>query len=401
MANVDPPAPAPLADRLQFPPFPKPPAGVKIIPFHEFKASGIQIAVAPEPDYVEVDGLGIPTLTLRVKHDLTETEQRKRKKGRRTAGGPSGQRLTWWEDWEQGESMRTTAARAVSVDPVNRLHLACQDFKSTRSWPSPETGVSHLWEVWRLYIGIISRIQPPPGQRKPKISLPEPDWDSDEDDEEFLEDKKPQNHTVMVVDEATVKRRRYMEEQEQEEQRNQQPPDEQAKERQHRRQERKEANMDFFFNDPETFVKIFFTAHFRDKGHSWVDKNLTNGPILIEFFIRFLLRNRVYPEHEDKLKKALDVCRQARTELPATSTLSKAINNLDTFGKGCKAIMGEFTNSIFKLTVVPLATDDTSGEGERSAKKPKLEQESESEELKNFKASLTGNLQMPLRITST
>ncbi|KAJ3556084.1 hypothetical protein NM688_g2223 [Phlebia brevispora] len=128
MANVDSPPPAPLADRLHFPPFPKPPAGVKIVPVHEAKASGIQIAVALEPDHVEM-------------------EQRKRMKGRRTAGRPSGQRLTWWEDWEQGESTRMTEAHAMSVDLANRFRLACQDFKSTRSWPSPETGVLQVWDA--------------------------------------------------------------------------------------------------------------------------------------------------------------------------------------------------------------------------------------------------------------
>ena len=113
MSIDDAPAPAPPADFITFPPFPAPPAGKRIIPFTEFKASGIQIAIDPEQDHVELDGIGVPTVALRVKHGLTEMEQRKKRKGKKTALGPNGQvrRIPWWEEWEDGENLRTTTAR--------------------------------------------------------------------------------------------------------------------------------------------------------------------------------------------------------------------------------------------------------------------------------------------------
>ena len=98
------------ANYIKFPPFPAPPAGKKILSFKEFRPSGIQIVIDPEPGHVELDGLGIPTVQLRVKHDLTEAEQKKKRKikGSKTTVEPSGKvrRLTWWEEWEQHEDMR-------------------------------------------------------------------------------------------------------------------------------------------------------------------------------------------------------------------------------------------------------------------------------------------------------
>ena len=99
--------PLPAEVWLKFPPFPVPPPGKTILPFTEFKPSGIHIA--PDENTKELDGLGIPTVALRVRHDLTETERKKKRKVKsRTVAGPGGQvrRLTWWEEWEQGESLR-------------------------------------------------------------------------------------------------------------------------------------------------------------------------------------------------------------------------------------------------------------------------------------------------------
>lgn len=36
-----------------------------------------------------------------------------------------------------------------------------------------------------------------------------------------------------------------------------------------KKREAKDAKMDFFFDDPEMAVKIFFSAHYRDKGLIW------------------------------------------------------------------------------------------------------------------------------------
>lgn len=110
-SGIDQPPSVELAvqEYIRYPPFPVPPPGKKILSFSEFKPSGIQIAIDPEPGYVEQDGHGIPTVALRVKHDLTETERKKKRgKASRTVVGAGGQtrRLTWWEEWEEGEELR-------------------------------------------------------------------------------------------------------------------------------------------------------------------------------------------------------------------------------------------------------------------------------------------------------
>lgn len=45
--------------------------------------------------------------------------------------------------------------------------------------------------------------------------------------------------------------------------------DEQALTLEEMKREAKEARMDLFFNDPELSVKIFFSAHYREKGLIW------------------------------------------------------------------------------------------------------------------------------------
>ncbi len=93
----------------KWPPFPSPPKGVKITPFSEFKEAGIQIVM--EDQQVEVDGLGIPTVTLGVKHDL-ENPRKGKKKKKTLANGEVVQEV-WYEDWAEGEDLR----RNHSYDP--------------------------------------------------------------------------------------------------------------------------------------------------------------------------------------------------------------------------------------------------------------------------------------------
>lgn len=111
MASVaGPPAPEPL---LTFPPFPPIAEGNTLVPFKDFKPSGIQIfSVDGE---VELDGLGIPTVELRVKHDTDESKTgvkrgKKKKKVIQTVDGEPARRLTWWEEWEEGEDLRVSSS---------------------------------------------------------------------------------------------------------------------------------------------------------------------------------------------------------------------------------------------------------------------------------------------------
>ena len=78
------PSNAPL---IRFPPFPDVPEGVTILPFKAFREHGIQIFTSEYGD--EIDGLGIPTVALRIPHDtdVCKTDAKKKKKGRRKQDG--------------------------------------------------------------------------------------------------------------------------------------------------------------------------------------------------------------------------------------------------------------------------------------------------------------------------
>jgi len=99
-----------------FPPFPEPPPGVTIIPFKDFKARGIQLFSETtgglDDEDMELDGLGIPTVELRVKHSTDECKSntRKRKRKKKTTGveGVPPKKLPWYEEWEEGEDLRVT-----------------------------------------------------------------------------------------------------------------------------------------------------------------------------------------------------------------------------------------------------------------------------------------------------
>ena len=64
---------------------------------------------------VEVDGLGIPRLTLRVHHDLIAMEKRKRKQAK-TKVNPDGSVVPrrWYEEWAESEGIRRVS---VPIDP--------------------------------------------------------------------------------------------------------------------------------------------------------------------------------------------------------------------------------------------------------------------------------------------
>jgi hypothetical protein len=104
---------------LRFPPFPSPPPGVTIMPFSAFTAKGIVITNTIEgvSNAIEVDGLGIPTVPMRVKH-ATDGEAGAKKKKKKKKGGASGttggdpaRPVSWWDGWAEGEAQRGLASR--------------------------------------------------------------------------------------------------------------------------------------------------------------------------------------------------------------------------------------------------------------------------------------------------
>ena len=103
----------PVEGRLTFPPFPPVPQGVTLIPFEKFKERGIQIFGIEEGDDVERDGLGIPTVELRVHHDTdickTETKRKRRAKKAQQISAATrtpGVRKEWWEQWMETDDLR-------------------------------------------------------------------------------------------------------------------------------------------------------------------------------------------------------------------------------------------------------------------------------------------------------
>ena len=127
--TTDPALTLETAQRLRFPPFPTVPDGVELIPFVSFKPSGIRVPidddVGDQPaGEIELDGLGIPTITLRVKHASDSMEKKKKKKKK---GGSSQQvqvalekPKTWWEVWEEFEDIRKNTYDELVISPFVR-----------------------------------------------------------------------------------------------------------------------------------------------------------------------------------------------------------------------------------------------------------------------------------------
>ena len=63
-------------------------------------------------------------------------------------------------------------------------------------------------------------------------------------------------------------------------------------------------------------------------------------PTLVSFFLRYLIRSRVFPEpeYERPIKRALDVTELARIELPNSWKLGRALP--DSFSDGCRGLWG-------------------------------------------------------------
>ncbi|KAG5639705.1 hypothetical protein H0H81_005888 [Sphagnurus paluster] len=88
------------------------------------------------------------------------------------------------------------------------------------------------------------------------------------------------------------------------------------------------------------------------------DRNLVNMPRLLTFFVQFILRNHVFPEHEmeSAFKRSLDIIALAQKELILTSKIAKQLP--DDFSQACRAIWGQKSDGI--VFVPTLAAEDTS-----------------------------------------
>lgn len=108
--------------------------------------------------------------------------------------------------------------------------------------------------------------------------------------------------------------------------------------------------------------------------------NLNNIPRLVGFFIRYLIRNRVFPEsiHERPLRRCLDIIERAQKDLPLTAQI--AISLPDDFNESCKTCWGSKADGYKPLVNDPeplQAEADKDDTGEPKSKKLKLDVDTE------------------------
>ncbi|KAI0832784.1 hypothetical protein BC628DRAFT_1407181 [Trametes gibbosa] len=297
-------------------------------------------------------------------------ERRKRKKPVRVDANGAPRRVLWFEEWADGEALRrTTGVIDPSVSRIDRLHQAAYDFKDGRSL-SQNQEVNHLWDRWRLYIGLITGMQHPASRKKTAAirdalaaAAEAPTADDEDEEDEMPNARPPKEASIVVAEGENAPAQRI--------QPSEPKPGVTEEVRELRREyyrEVRDTKMDRFLNDPEAAVKIFLTGYYRDRGMSFSEKMCRDGPILLAFFLNFLIRNRVFPESEKDLRKAVAVTEQAKKELPQSFVISRAIP--DDFSRGCEMIFGTMTNSDAWRTQGDAASGD---EDERDAKRQKTE----------------------------
>ncbi|KAJ7164345.1 hypothetical protein C8R46DRAFT_1352113 [Mycena filopes] len=308
-------APEPATHRFCFPPFPEAPDGVTILPYKDFKEHGIQMRLSHE--LVERDGLGIPTVPLRVRHDkdtLKTNPNRRPKTAKELAKAARALRARkkWWEHWEEGEDLRIHGPYNLNSPRVDRFHQAAADFERYRIFPPMCTNVRWLWDQFRIFSGLTGTT--PVAQEAPAAtssaggSDPCDDDLGDEEGDSQSESKSPQNGE-----------RRFPP-----------PQEERATE---------------FLDDPARAVRVFLSSYMRNQGIVYPDRNFVYTTHLIRFFFNYLLRNRVFSDDkvaERSLRTALDIIDDAANELPLTAKLAKALP--DEFSAACRGLWGRRTN---------------------------------------------------------
>ncbi|KAJ7034348.1 hypothetical protein C8F04DRAFT_1234380 [Mycena alexandri] len=344
--------------KIRFPPFPEVPAGVTITPFKDFREHGIQMRLLDELDEeenIEKDGLGIPTIPLRVKHDtdISKTNpNRKRKTAKELAAAARvGVRKEWWEDWEEAEDLRNHGPYNMNSARVDRFHQAASDFQRYRKFPSISTNVQWLWDQFRIYSGLLGTT--PVWQKASEKAAQEaaaaasaadgaePSHDDFSDDEN--PDSDPQKSSR---DQGGEKRFPPHPRPRAPYELYGKPPvvvegNDEIKTLLDTARAAKEERAAEFLDDPARAMRVFLSSYMRNQGMVYADRNLVYTPHLMRFFVNYLLRNRVFDDDkaaERSLKSALDTIDAAAAELPLTAKLAKALP--DEFSSACKAWWG-------------------------------------------------------------
>jgi len=98
-------------------------------------------------------------------------------------------------------------------------------------------------------------------------------------------------------------------------------------------------------------------------------------PILVSFFLRYLIRSRVFPEpeYDRPLRRALEIVELARVELPNSWKMGRALP--DAFSDGCKGLWGTMQTT----WVGPADDASTGSSGEPGAKRVKMDDSADAE----------------------
>ncbi|KAF8150371.1 hypothetical protein K438DRAFT_440375 [Mycena galopus ATCC 62051] len=321
-----------------FPPFPAVPTGATIVPFKEFIEHGIRVSFGDE-DEVERDGLGIPTIALRVKHDtdISKTNpERGAKKEVRPRGGAF--RKEWWEDWAEGEDLRNHGPYDSNVARVDRFHQAASDFQKYRRFPPMSTNVQWLWDQFRIFAGLLGTT--PVWQKASEIR---PDGENADDADDFDDDEFDNKSKFVNQAQGGERRQRLRP----------RPPydlygkapvvvedNDEIQQLLLAARASKEDRVVAFLNDPARGVQVFLSSYMIYQGFVYADKNLISAPHLLCFFTDYLIRNAVFPDKTSarSLARALETIDLAAKQLPLTSTLAKGLP--DAFGSACQACWG-------------------------------------------------------------
>ncbi|TDL30022.1 hypothetical protein BD410DRAFT_780545 [Rickenella mellea] len=371
----------------RFPPFPDTPPGVQIVPFDQFKPSGIVMDM--DPDALEVDGLGIRTVRLKAKHNNegTPVVKKKAKKVKLPTGEQITRRSPWWEEWAEGEDLRSNHFYNAMMPREDRLEKASQDFHKGRNWGTPENGLQAMYDQFRLYIGLIGN-PTVPFRKRPRGGPPAVDdeYDSDsgpEDPPEEPINAEPEKTEVGIVEGAKDARAINEKIQSQVEESEMFVLDEKYHQRVQAELEAKEARLEAFLDDPEVAMKIFFSSYFFEKGLAWADQKLRDVPLLASFFLRFMQRNRVLPETSRSLARAIEVVDKAKMELPMTKKITQKLP--DYFGKACRELWGEREPAnVWLAPLEPYSEDEDSDEEglrRRQTKRAKIEEVTDANEV--------------------
>ncbi|KAF9463091.1 hypothetical protein BDZ94DRAFT_652744 [Collybia nuda] len=238
-----------------------------------------------------------------------------------------------------------------------------------------------MWDQFRLFVGLLSNT--PIWNRTDK---PVQDNDSDSDDEEELE----QEESAANVINANLERepRKFTPRP------RARPPyamygedpipvgsDAEVKDLLDEESTRKEEKVITFLNDPEDCIKVFLSSYMRKQGLIWHKPNLSNMPRLVGFFVRFLIRNRTFPEsaHERDFRRCLEIIDRAQNDLPLTAQIATSLP--DDFNESCKTCWGTKADGYKPLANKPEDPDAEADESvnmdEPKSKKARLDDDSD------------------------